>query len=319
LSDSVSAGAAAEPISRLLGGPTEVLATELEDWVRSESRHLRSLQTLPALIFYAVHKLVFLGEVGLVDWDQIQEAAEAVKGRLVRICPPELASQLRLDLGRLGPHRSHQAVPKAEKGEAAAAVRPAAPGRPAPLEGSLKVLSLTDLLSTMEASRTSGVLTLLDGEGAPLARLWLRDGAMTTCRFGQVEGPDAFWRLLEEPRAESFRLTRPSRDDLLISSESHSIRTLLLEGMRRRDELEFARGLLPDGAVLRATGVPPTPGQERDGAFVRDLWLQATAGASPAQCEKALGADAYRIRSLLVHWLREGALEIEYRPTLGPR
>jgi hypothetical protein len=134
-----------------------------------------------------------------------------------------------------------------------------------------------------------------------------------------VEGPDAFWQLLEEPRAESFRLTRPSRDDLLISSESHSIHTLLLEGMRRRDELEFARGLLPDGAVLRATGSPPTPGQERDGAFVRDLWLQATAGASPAQCEKSLGADAYRIRSLLVHWLREGALEIEYQPTLGTR
>ncbi len=318
LSDALAASAAAEPISRLLGGPTEVLATELEDWVRSESRHLRSLHTLPALIFYAVHKLVFLGELGLVDWDHTQEAAEAVKGRLLRICPPELASQLRLDLGRLGPHRSHQALVKPEKVDAHAG-KPASPGRPAPLEGSLKVLSLTDLLSTMEASRTSGVLTLLDGEGAPLARLWLRDGAMTTCRYGRVEGPEAFWKLLEEPRAETFRLTRPSRDDLLISSESHAIHGLLLEGMRRRDELEFARGLLPDGAVLRATGVPPTPGQERDGAFVRELWLQATAGASPAQCEQSLGADAYRIRSLLVHWLREGALEIEYKPTLGAR
>ncbi len=319
LSDALSAGSAAEPISRLLGGPTEVLATELEDWVRSESRHLRSLQTTPALIFYAVHKLVFLGEVGLVDWDHIQEAAEAVKGRLLRICPPELASQLRLDLGRLGPHRSHLAAAKPEKGEPGQAARAASPSRPAPLEGSLKVLSLTDLLSTMEASRTSGVLTLLDGDGAPLARLWLRDGTMTTCRYGRLEGPEAFWQLLEEPRAESFRLTRPSRDDLLISSESHAIRTLLLEGMRRRDELEFARGVVPDGAILRATGQPPTPGEERDGAFVRELWLQATAGASPTQCEKALGADAYRIRSLLVHWLREGALEVEYKPTLGSR
>ncbi len=319
LSDALPAGTAAEPISRLLGGPAELLATELEDWVRAESRHLRSMQTIPALIFYAVHKLVFLGEVGLVDWQQVQEAAEAVKGRLLRICPPELLSQLRLDLGRLGTHRSHYRPPKVERSEAApAGGRAAAPGRPAPLEGSLKVLSLTDLLSTMEASRTSGVLTLLDGEGAPLARLWLRDGAMTACRYGRLDGPDAFWQLIEEPRAETFRLTRPSRDDLLISSESHTLHTLMLEGMRRRDELEFARGLVPDEAQLRPTGVSPTPGEERDGAFVRDLWLQVTNGASPARCERALGADAYRIRSLLVHWLREGALEIEYKPTLGP-
>jgi hypothetical protein len=89
----------------------------------------------------------------------------------------------------------------------------------------------------------------------------------------------------------------------------------LLEGARRSDELKFARGLVPDDATLRSTGVNPTPGPETDGAFVRELWLEISQGSTPVQCEGALGADSYRIRSLLIHWLREGSLEIEYRPT----
>lgn len=323
LDDRLGPAAVARALLALVEGPPEVLAVQLEDWVRQQSRALRSSQTIPALIFYAAHKIELLGEVGLLPWEAVQTALEGVKGRLLRICPLEMQSQLRLDLGRLGAHRARFVPPtgdqRGDRSPRLGVGKVAVVEEDAPLEGSLKVLSLQDLLTTMESSGTSGTLSLLDDRGQKLGDVWLRDGRFLGCRYRHLEGTQAFWQLIEEDRASSFRLGRLDLDGSPGELEELELRMLLLEGARRSDELKFARGLVPDDATMRATGVRPTPGPEQDGAFVRELWLEVSNGASPASCEKTLGVDSYRIRSLLIHWLREGSLEIEYRPTMGRR
>ncbi|MEZ5331558.1 MAG: DUF4388 domain-containing protein [Thermoanaerobaculia bacterium] len=308
----------------LIEGAPEVLAVQLEDWVRQTSRTLRSSQTVPALIFYAAHKLELLGELGLLPWDDVQKALDGVKGRLMRLCPLELQSQLRLDLGRLGSHRARHVPAKAAGSKSEHAPRlgvakPIAAAEETPLEGSLRVLSLPDLLATMETSGTAGLLRILDERGQVLGSIWLRAGRFLGCRHGDLGGTQAFWRLLDDPRATSFRLSQAGAEEPPSDAEEHQLRALLLEGARRSDELKFARGLVPDDATMRATGIRPTPGPEEDGAFVRELWIAVSGGATPARCEASTGADSYRVRSLLIHWLREGSLEIEYRPTLGSR
>jgi hypothetical protein len=323
LDDRLGAAQVARAVGTLVEGPPELLAVQMEDWVRQQSRSLRSSQTIPALIFYAAHKIELLGEVGLLPWDSVQKALEGAKGRLLRICPLEMQSQLRLDLGRLGAHRAHFVPPTSDqRGERSPRLgvgRPVAVEEDTPLEGSLKVLSLPDLLTTLESSGSSGALSLLDERGERLGQVWLQGGRFLGCRCGHLQGVQAFWQLLEDGKASSFRLGHLVPDDLPGEPEELELRMLLLEGARRSDELKFARGLVPDDATMRATGVRPTPGPEEDGAFVRELWLEVSGGASPATCERTLGADSYRIRSLLIHWLREGSLEIEYRPTIGRR
>ena len=95
-----------------------------------------------------------------------------------------------------------------------------------------------------------------------------------------------------------------------------------MEGMRRYDEYERARALVPDATVLLPTGVRPTaPPGESDGAFVRELWGRLKNGGTAAACEEAVAADGYRIRTLLAHWLQEGAVAVSQftDPTEVPR
>jgi hypothetical protein len=90
--------------------------------------------------------------------------------------------------------------------------------------------------------------------------------------------------------------------------------------MRRYDEYGRARALVPDAAVLVPTGVRPTsPPGETDGAFVRELWGRVKGGDTAAACEEALAADAYRVRTLLAHWLAEGATAVsQFAPPAPP-
>ena len=53
--------------------------------------------------------------------------------------------------------------------------------------------------------------------------------------------------------------------------------------------------------------------EESDIGFLRTLWTRITSGATPEDCERAIAADSYRIRSLLAHWLETGALAFQPR------
>ena len=84
---------------------------------------------------------------------------------------------------------------------------------------------------------------------------------------------------------------------------------LLLEGMRRNDELQRFIALVPDDVTLMKTSVKPTPHvEEDDPALVREVWIKASSGASIAECERQLATDSFRVRRLVAHWLEQGAL-----------
>ena len=86
--------------------------------------------------------------------------------------------------------------------------------------------------------------------------------------------------------------------------------SLLLEGIRRHDELKQATALAPDDLSLKPTAVRPSPdSEENDPAVVREVWVKASSGAQIGEWEVEIPADAYRIRRLVAHWLEEGALQ----------
>ena len=88
---------------------------------------------------------------------------------------------------------------------------------------------------------------------------------------------------------------------------------VLSEGMRRYDELQRARAIVPDFALLRRKGprpTPPTSGDE-DAELLDQIWQKTANGASPEECEAACRTDSYRVRTLLARWTEEGALTVE--------
>jgi len=86
---------------------------------------------------------------------------------------------------------------------------------------------------------------------------------------------------------------------------------LLLEGMRRYDELQRSVALIPDAARLRPTGSKPTRlPQEDDPKLLSTVWTKASQGATAAECEAVAATDAFRVRRLLVHWVEEGSLQV---------
>ena len=89
----------------------------------------------------------------------------------------------------------------------------------------------------------------------------------------------------------------------------HEIQSCLLEALRRYDELQQARAIVPDEMRLRASGRKPTAIEgESDRALLREVWNRASAGTAPAVCEQELAVDSYRVRRLYAHWLETGAL-----------
>src|SRR5205823_14050953 len=84
---------------------------------------------------------------------------------------------------------------------------------------------------------------------------------------------------------------------------------LILEGMRRNDELQRLSALVPDDMTLAKTNFKPTTHEEEDDpVLAREVWIKASSGASIAECERQLATDSFRVRRLVAHWLERGAL-----------
>jgi hypothetical protein len=160
----------------------------------------------------------------------------------------------------------------------------------------------------------SGRLALRDRKGGAIGDLYLRDGQIVAGRVGALRLPDAFYQLLEAPTPGTFEFARQPPESVVVERRA-DVMALLLEGMRRYDELQRARALVPDHAFIGPTGARPSPfPEEEDGAFTRDVWTRVKDGATPLQIEHAVPADTYRVRALLGHWLTQGAVEIRHAP-----
>jgi hypothetical protein len=155
-------------------------------------------------------------------------------------------------------------------------------------------------------------LTLYGAAKETLGSVSLAKGKLLDARVGPLRGADALFQLLEKPIAATFGFVTTPVEALHAgaSGQGEDVLGLVLEGMRRYDELQRAAALVPDGASFQPTDTAPTPlTQERDGRVVALVWSKAGAGEHPAACEAAAQTDAYRVRRLLAHWVEEGALK----------
>ncbi len=181
------------------------------------------------------------------------------------------------------------------------------------LEGDLEVFGLPNLLQSLEQSAVSGFLALNDKSGSPVAHLGFRSGALVECRTGMLQGKDAFYQLLENPVSVTFRFSAQRSEAAPEEGEqgdAFRIMPLIMEGIRRYDELQRVRALVPDETKLKPTGVGATsPSEEQDDAFIQEVWTRIGTGCTARECEEDIATDAYRIRSLLAFWVERGSLK----------
>ena len=186
------------------------------------------------------------------------------------------------------------------------------------LSGDLSVFGLPNLLQNLADSQLDGLLKVLGPAGGTAARIWMKDGRVVAADAGKLRGEVAVYQLLEEPAPGQFTFgdstEEPDADAL--AKEPMSVQSVLFEGVRRYDEFNRAAALVPDDAALGPTGAKPTPPEgETDGDLVRQVWLLASAGCPPNECETEVAIDRYRIRCLYEHWVTEGSLAFSESPT----
>jgi hypothetical protein len=185
------------------------------------------------------------------------------------------------------------------------------PAAPAALSGDLDLFGLPALLQTLAQSKLTGVLSLMNAQGKPEVSVLLESGSFRGAQFRNIRGQEAVYQLFERPFPGTFAFV--SRQDVAAQptvGEAQDVMGLILEGVRRYDELNRAAAVVPDGAPLKASGQASTPLPDEDEAFTRQLWTIAAAGTTAAQCESNTPADSYRVRRLLAHWVEEGALTL---------
>jgi hypothetical protein len=188
---------------------------------------------------------------------------------------------------------------------------PAESETPEGFSGDLELFGLPTLMQSLADSDQTGRLVISERNGRDRAILDFAGGEITRCEVGRLRGMDAACQLFERPQPGTFRFENiPPESQENNSGGVLSVISTLMEAMRRHDEFQEDRALVPDGATFMPTATPPTPLEdEKDKEFMRGVWREASRGTAPESCEGALGGDAYRVRKLYVHWLETGALK----------
>ncbi|MEE8367179.1 MAG: DUF4388 domain-containing protein, partial [Thermoanaerobaculia bacterium] len=169
--------------------------------------------------------------------------------------------------------------------------------------GDLDLFGVPNLLQNISDNTLSGRLVLFDKNREQVAQLYVESGSLTACSLAQLRGAEAFYQILEDPFPGTFEFSKTDTPDSPSEGGPWSMIGVLMEGMRRYDEVEMLRAVLPEDVPLKPTGMRPTPAPgEEDGGLIRSLWQQVKSGATPSQCEAAVAVDSYRARTLLAHW-----------------
>ena len=119
------------------------------------------------------------------------------------------------------------------------------------LIGDLGELPLPDLVQMTSVGGKTGRLVLFDEEDAVAGVLMFRAGRLVGARSGELTAEKAFYALLGL-KTGSFDFDAQAEldeDEVNLSTE-----TLLIEGMRRLDEVYRLRRLLPAPAFVRFRG-----------------------------------------------------------------
>ena len=119
------------------------------------------------------------------------------------------------------------------------------------LKGTLDELPLADVIEMTSLGGKTGRLTLYDAQGAEAGTLAFRDGRLVGAACGELGAEKAFYALLAiKEGAFDFALAA----DLDDNSCDLSTPALLMEGMRRLDELRRLRDELPASARVKLLG-----------------------------------------------------------------
>jgi hypothetical protein len=177
--------------------------------------------------------------------------------------------------------------------------------------GDLELFGLPGVLQTISQSQLTGVLSLMSAEGKIEASILLDGGRFLGAQFATLRGEEAAYQLFEKPFPGTFAfVSRPDMSKQGATSAPQDVTSLLLEGVRRHDELKRSAALVPDQVLLDPTGAASTPLPDEKEDFVRLVWSTIANGTTPVECEAAVKTDGYRVRRLLAHWVEEGALKV---------
>lgn len=207
--------------------------------------------------------------------------------------------------------------PQEEIGRAAAKaleIRSAAdsppPNQPAAtLAGELEFFGLPSVVQSLAEMRATGMVTLSTKTGQPIAGLAFVEGKFLNAQKGALRGVEAFYEILERPLAGKFSFVPHPPEKMKSNLQPQEIIGLLLEGVRRHDELQQLTALIPDTLKIAKGSIKPTPHhEETDPALVRDVWLKASSGSTVGEWGSQVNTDSYRVRRLVAHWLETGAL-----------
>jgi len=221
---------------------------------------------------------------------------------------PEVQAALQEIVDRYGKEKFADVASKALM-TLGAASRPAPP--PAGLSGDLELFGLPGLLQTLSGSSVTGVLTLINKQGKTEAAVLLENGMFRGAQYKHLKAAHALYQLLELPFPGTFAFTaRPDVASLPPAAPARELMGVILEGVRRHDELKRAMALVPDDALLQTTGQTPSPPSEAEAQLTKVVWDKTAAGSRPLQTEALITRDVFEIRRLLAHWVEEGALKV---------
>jgi len=178
------------------------------------------------------------------------------------------------------------------------------------LMGDLEVFGLPSLLQNLADSTVTGTLTLKNNKGETYATVSLIKGKLRESRCGVLSGDSAFFQMFERPQPGTFQFVRALEPTGGAEAGLPEILPFMLEALRRYDEVQQMRAVIPDDARLKVKAVKPSSlPKEKDGLLFRDLWTAVQNGATAAECEATIVFDCYRVRRLLSHWVESGVIE----------
>jgi hypothetical protein len=146
-----------------------------------------------------------------------------------------------------------------------------------------------------------------------MGRLLLESGRIRAAESGALRGDEACYQLFERPGGATFAFVRqtslaPRGED---EPPLREVVSVLLEGMRRYDELQHSSALVPDDAVFKqASSKPSAEPEEPDAGFQQAVFSKAVSGLNARALEAAVVSDSFRVRRLLARWVEDGSLKL---------
>jgi CheY-like chemotaxis protein len=163
------------------------------------------------------------------------------------------------------------------------------------IEGSLKEVSLVDLLQIFGLNRRTGTLTLQYNDDS--GTIHLLDGTVVSAVQGETDGEKALYRILRWPKG-TFRY-HPG-ETAFTRNISRSMDALLMEGMRQLDEWSSIYHLMPPpNTVLKLAKKREELPQDMRPVTQEVLLLQEFYNTAEEIVEKATHTDYDVCKSLL--------------------